>query len=45
MPDNPTPFLLYWAITSLALWVARYVFSGIRFPDTSSLRIPSSQNG
>ena len=37
MLDNPTPFLLHWAITSLTLWVANHVFSGLRFSDTSSL--------
>jgi len=37
MFDNLMPFLLNWGITSLALWVASYVFSGIRFADTSSL--------
>ena len=37
MLDNPTPFLLHWAITSLTLWVASHVFSGLRFSDTSSL--------
>ncbi len=37
MLDNLTPFLLHWAITSLTLWVASHVFSGLRFSDTSSL--------
>lgn len=37
MLDNLTPFLLHWGITSLSLWVASYVFSGIRFEDLSSL--------
>ncbi len=37
MLDNLMPFLLQWGVTSLALWVASYVFSGIRFADTSSL--------
>jgi putative membrane protein len=37
MLDNLIPFLLHWGITSLALWVATFVFSGIRFADTSSL--------
>ena len=39
MHNNLTPFLLYWATTSLALWVSSYVFKGIRFDDTSSLII------
>jgi putative membrane protein len=37
MFDNLMPFLLHWGVTSLALWVASHVFSGIRFADTSSL--------
>ncbi len=37
MLDNLTPFLLHWAFTSLTLWVASHVFSGLRFSDTSSL--------
>ncbi len=41
MFDNLTPFLLQWAITSLALWAASHVFSGIRFADTSSLVVSS----
>ena len=39
MFENLTPFLLHWAITSLSLWVASYVFSGIKFADASSLII------
>lgn len=39
MLENLTPFLLHWGITSLSLWVASYVFSGIKFADTSSLVI------
>ena len=39
MLNNLTPFLLHWGITSLSLWVASYVFSGIRFVDTPSLVI------
>jgi putative membrane protein len=37
MLDNLMPFLVQWGVTSLALWVASYVFKGIRFADTSSL--------
>lgn len=37
MFDNLTPFFLHWGVTSLALWVASYVFKGIRFSDVSSL--------
>ena len=39
MIDNLMPFLVQWAVTSLALWVASHVFRGIRFADTSSLVI------
>jgi putative membrane protein len=39
MLQNLTPFLLHWFITSLSLWVTSYVFSGIKFADTSSLVI------
>lgn len=39
MLENLTPFLLHWGITSLSLWVASYVFSGIKFADLSSLII------
>ena len=37
MLANLTPFLLHWAITALALWVASHVFKGIRFGSTSAL--------
>jgi len=36
---NLTPFLFQWALTSLSLWVASYVFSGLRFADGGSLLI------
>ena len=36
---NLPPFLIHWGITSLSLWAASYVFSGIKFTDTSSLVI------
>jgi putative membrane protein len=39
MPNNLTRFVLHWGVTSLSLWVASYVFSGIHFADTSSLII------
>lgn len=39
MLANLPPFLLHWAITSLSLWVASYVFAGIRFADVPSLVI------
>jgi putative membrane protein len=39
MLANLPPFLIHWIITSLSLWVASYVFAGIKFTDTSSLVI------
>jgi putative membrane protein len=32
-----TPFLLHWAITAFALWVASHVFKGLRFDSTGAL--------
>lgn len=37
MLANLTPFLLHWAITAFALWVASHVFKGIQFSSTGSL--------
>ncbi len=37
MLANLTPFLLHWAITAFALWVASHVFKGIQFSNTGSL--------
>lgn len=39
MNANFTDFLIHWAIMSLSLWVASYVFKGIKFEDRSSLFI------
>lgn len=39
MLQNLIPFLLHWGILSLALWVSSYVFSGIKFANTSALVI------
>jgi putative membrane protein len=36
---NLTPFLIQWGLTSLSLWVASYIFSGLRFADVGSLII------
>jgi putative membrane protein len=36
---NVTPFLAQWALTSLSLWVASYIFSGLRFTDGGSLLV------
>lgn len=39
MFGNLPPFLLHWVIMSLSLWVTSYVFSGIKFANTSALII------
>ena len=36
---NLTPFLVQWALTSLSLWVASYIFNGLRFADGGSLLV------
>ena len=37
MIENLSSFLLHWAITALALWVAGHVFNGVKFENASSL--------
>lgn len=37
--NNLTLFLVQWGLTSLSLWVASYIFSGIKFADGGSLLI------
>ncbi len=37
--NNLTLFLVQWGLTSLSLWVASYIFSGIKFVDGGSLLI------
>ena len=39
MLENLTPFFVHWAITALSLWVASYVFKGLKFDKASSLVI------
>ncbi|HXE23078.1 MAG TPA: phage holin family protein [Rhodoferax sp.] len=39
MLDNLIPFLLYWAIIALSLWVASFVFKGLRFESRSALAV------
>lgn len=39
MLQSLSPFLLHWLVLSLSLWVSSYVFSGIKFADTSALVI------
>jgi putative membrane protein len=34
-----TLFMLTWAITSLSLWAASYVFDGLQFNDSGALII------
>ena len=39
MLDNLAPFLIQWAITAIALWIASYLFRGIKFESTGALVI------
>jgi len=39
MLNNLAPFLVHWAITALALWVASRIFRGLKFESTSALVI------
>jgi len=39
MSAHFSDFLIHWAIMSLSLWVASYLFAGIKFSDRSSLLI------
>jgi putative membrane protein len=39
MLANLTPFLLHWAITATALWVASHLFKGLHFGSTSALLV------
>jgi putative membrane protein len=39
MNANLQDFLIHWAIMSLSLWVASYIFNGIKFANKSSLLI------
>ena len=39
MFENLQPFLLHWAITAMALWVASHVLQGIKFAGTGSLLV------
>jgi len=40
-----TDFLIHWGIMSLALWVASYVFDGLKFSDKSSLLVSALMLG
>ncbi len=39
MLANLTPFLLHWAITAFGLWVASFVFRGLRFDSGGALAV------
>lgn len=39
MPANVTDFLIHWAILSLSLWVASYVFRGLKFDSRGALLV------
>jgi len=45
MSAHLTDFLIHWAIMSLSLWVASYVFDGLKFSDRSSLLISALMLG
>jgi putative membrane protein len=45
MSENILALLLQWAVIALSLWVASYVFKGIRFADKSSLIISALMLG
>lgn len=42
---NLTLFLVQWGLTSLSLWVASYIFSGLKFADGGSLLIAALMLG
>ncbi len=37
MIENLSSFLLHWAVTAVALWVASHIFAGIKFASLPSL--------
>jgi putative membrane protein len=37
MLDNLLPFLIQWATTALALWIASHIFRGMKFESTGAL--------
>lgn len=39
MLANLTPFLLHWALTAFAMWVASHVFKGMRFSGNGALAV------
>lgn len=39
MLANLTPFLLHWALTAFAMWVASHVFKGMRFSGSGALAV------
>ncbi len=45
MSAHLSDFLIHWAIMSLSLWVASYVFNGIKFSDKSSLLVSALMLG
>ena len=45
MSESILALLLQWAVTALSLWIASYVFKGIRFADKSSLIISALMLG
>lgn len=45
MTSTLLEFLIHWAIMSLSLWVASYIFKGIQFTNRSSLLISALMLG
>ena len=45
MLNSLTPFLIQWAVTALSLWVASYLFKGLRFEGSGSLVVAALVRG
>jgi len=45
MPQYLTDFLAHWAVMSLSLWVASYIFKGMKFDNTASLVVSALMLG
>jgi putative membrane protein len=45
MPQHLTEFLIHWGIMSLSLWVASYIFKGLKFDNTASLVVSALMLG
>jgi putative membrane protein len=45
MLEHIPTFLIHWGLTSLSLWIASFIFKGIKFTDASSLIIAALMLG